>query len=282
MKKTLIALAVVASAAVSGSAMAALGAFDVGNTNNTVNFGGTIVHDAGQWVWAVGSGFDSFSAKTSALTESGKKLTIAATKDMPILAGKVTAAFEGKAGMAPQIAFSDSKGHVTPVWSNSSVGKGTITLTVNDNTQQELGTIVVPIQGAVPIAYAQADGSDSKVHLWYLNGRSNSFVGAAPSSSSWGTANTAAIDTVLAKFGAPSTTEIMNQIQTYPGLSLLPHDTTGAMDAQDYAFDDAGRIYSGAYALGVPNGDEFVLNFTTPVNSTTQWQAPLTMQISYN
>ncbi|EPD0991261.1 hypothetical protein ACR57A_004808 [Escherichia coli] len=155
MKKTLMALAVAASAAVSGSAMAALGAFDAGNTQGTVKFAGSITKPEikNEWVWALGEGYDNYSHKTNDLTESGTKLTVTATDAMPLLAGKTKNAFAGVSGVAPQIAFSDFKGSITPAWSDTATdGSGTMTLAVRDGQRQEIGAMTLNIKGIAQLS----------------------------------------------------------------------------------------------------------------------------------
>ena len=82
MKKTLIALAVAASA-VSGMAHA----WESGDFNGTVDIGGSITADdyRQKWSWAVGSAINGFSNALTDLTEGGTKLTITVNGDKPIL-----------------------------------------------------------------------------------------------------------------------------------------------------------------------------------------------------
>ncbi|EHZ1870480.1 fimbrial protein, partial [Salmonella enterica subsp. enterica serovar Infantis] len=85
MKKTLMALAVAASALMSGQVMADVSWQQPGNLDQTVNFGGTITKPEyqNQWVWGVGAGFDSFQSSFTDLSEDKTELTFAAKENMP-------------------------------------------------------------------------------------------------------------------------------------------------------------------------------------------------------
>ncbi|ELO4994209.1 hypothetical protein QUQ46_004758 [Escherichia coli] len=278
MKKTLIALAVATSAAVSGSAMAGLGNFDAGNTDNTVNIGGIITPTQvkNNWVWAVGQGYDNFTHEISELTDSGKKLTIIASENMPLLVGKVTAAFEGAPGLAPQIAFSDSKGSITPAWATDNA-EGTITLTVNDNQQQEIGSMKLNVNAVAPVAWTKTDAS---VGIDLRRHDGGAFIGATGGFTS--TPNFATVNSILNAFGAPTLQDLESQIKSYPGLSGVSDDTSDLVGSTGDTYASSGWAYAGAYALGISNGKVIEVNFNSPVNAETHWTAPLKMQVSYN
>lgn len=280
MKKTLIALAVAASAAVSGTAMAALGSFDAGNVNNTVDFGGSIVPgNNNKWVWAVGQGYGDFSHKTYDMSDKGKKLTIFASENMPLLVGKVTEAFKGAVGLAPQIQFSDSKGVITPVWA-AAHGEGTLTLTVNNASQEEIGTLTLNVNAVAPAVWAKLDRT-SDILGRYLENVNNAFTDAT---GAFGDAvSFAEADSITTAFGAPTVQEIQDQIRAYPGLSNVGYDVSGVLSASGDDFTDDTWAYAVSYALGVLNGKTLELNLNSPVNfsAETNWKASLTMQISY-
>ncbi|EGC4561136.1 hypothetical protein H9J55_004315 [Escherichia coli] len=280
MKKTLIALAVAASAAVSGSAMAGLGNFDAGNLNNKVDFGGTITPDVIQnnWVWAVGQGYDQFSHTTLELTDFGKKLTITAGENMPLLVGKTTAAFEGSPGISPQIAFSDSKGVINPVWADDNAA-GTMTLTVNDAQQQEIGSMTLNVKAFAPVAWSKTNATEG-VSLRYMNNSTGSFTGSTGVFQS--TPDFATVNAILNAFGAPTLQELQAQIKSYPGLADIANNESNRVITSSDDYSAAGWAYAGAYALGIPTGNQLVIDFNSAVLAETQWNAPLMMQVSYN
>ena len=281
MKKTLIALAVAASAAVSGAAMAALGGFDAGNVSNTVDFSGSITpSENNKWVWAVGQGYGNFSHKTYDLTDNGRKLTITASENMPLLVGKVTEAFKGGPGLSPQIAFSDSTGSIKLVWAADNA-EGTMTLTVHDTNQQEIGTMTLNVRAIAPTAWAKSDASTG-VTMHYMSNYSYSFAGSTGVFAT--NPNFAAVSEIINAFGAPTLQELTDQVKAYPGLGNIPDESADVVALSHDNFGSDDWIYASAYALGIPDGNKLELNFNSPVNTgaETNWKASLTMQISYS
>lgn len=273
MKKTLIALAITASA-VSGMAHA----WTNSDFNGEVDFGGTITPDKSGWVWTVGQGYDHFTNKISDLTNSGKKLTIPAKQNMPLLLGKTTAAFLGGPGLAPQIAFSDSKGRITPVWASDNA-EGTMTLTVSDADQKEIGTVTLDVKAIAPAAWAKVDKSSS-ISVRYLDNTAGALVGATGMFGE--TPHFAPVATILDAFGAPTLKELQDQVKAYPGLSDIAYDTSDLIASSSDDFTDAAWAYAAFYVLGIPNGKSIVVDFNSPITSEIQWKAPLMMQVSYN
>ncbi|WP_097457045.1 hypothetical protein [Escherichia coli] len=280
MKKTLIALAVAASAVVSGSTMAGLGNFDAGNLNNKVDFGGTItpVVVENNWVWAVGQGYDQFSHTTRELTETGTKLTITAAQAMPLLVGKTSKVTVGDIGISPQIAFSDSEGAITPVWASDNA-EGTMTLTVNDAQQQKIGSMTLNVTAVAPVAWAKTDASMDVVVKNISGSTGAAFEGAVgkfaekPSFSQ--------LDNITTANGAPGIAELQAQVKLFPGLENIGNDTSDSVNPTGAYYGDSNYAYSGSYALGIPSGKRLIVKFDNTISTETQWNAPLTMQVSY-
>lgn len=107
MKKTLIALAVAASAVVSGSAMAAWSTG--GDFNGNINIGGNITTDAPAWLWKTGA--DQGTAVDLKLADavvSGDNNVWSGVgkTSFPVLMGKTKAPYSGiSTGMAPVITY---------------------------------------------------------------------------------------------------------------------------------------------------------------------------------
>lgn len=148
MKKTLIALAVAASA-VSGMAHA----WTNGDFNGSVDIGGSIIADdyRQKWSWAVGSDINGFSNVLRDLTEGGTKLTITVSGNKPILLGKTTEAFAapvaGGVGAIPQIAFTDFQGNAIQVngIEQSNAGLGFLPVPMKNAAGSAIGTAKVNI-----------------------------------------------------------------------------------------------------------------------------------------
>ncbi|MCS1360767.1 fimbrial protein [Escherichia coli] len=105
MKKTLIALAVAASAAVSGSAMA----WQTGDFDGSVDIGGSITQIKPTWEWKIGSAStNSIDLKVEDATQSGSDNVWSniGGKAFTILLGRTVSEYDGiNAGMAPVITY---------------------------------------------------------------------------------------------------------------------------------------------------------------------------------
>ena len=281
MKKTLIALAVAASAAVSGSAMAGLGNFDAGNTTGTVKFAGTITQPTvkNSWLWALGEGYDNFSHTTSDLTESGTKLTVTATDAMPLLVGKVTDAFEGAPDMAPQIQFSDVNGSITPVWDTSSTdGSGTMTLAVRDGQQQDIGAMTLNVNSGAVASWGNTNGIGN-ISTLALSGASSStafhnVIGHITQKS--------VTNKMFTSFGAPTIDDLLTQLKSKPGMAGMTGGGDENLSSGDTSFSSSSKYYTGAYALGISAGKTFEIKFNKSVTTDTQWEAPLNVLVTYS
>ncbi|EMX5684814.1 hypothetical protein AAG967_005433, partial [Escherichia coli] len=156
MKKRLLTLAVVASAVVSGSAMAAAaGGWEDGMTTGTFSFGGEVTSKKPVvWQWKLGTDKTDFSADMSQLNEGKQDLTITADKDIPILAAKLKNAVAGadfeQVGTFPIVSFASKDN--TPITPNFS-SNGGIALAINtyDDKNTKIGTLTVngTVAGAV-------------------------------------------------------------------------------------------------------------------------------------
>ncbi|WP_218071832.1 fimbrial protein [Escherichia coli] len=106
MKKTLIALAVAASAAVSGSAMA----WQDGDFNNSVDIGGSITTEQPAWQWKLGNmSADAINLKLADATQSGSDNVWSniGEKAYSILLGKTKFEYSGvSSGMIPVVDYS--------------------------------------------------------------------------------------------------------------------------------------------------------------------------------
>lgn len=106
MKKTLIALAVAASAAVSGSAMA----WTQGDFNGSVDIGGNISQAQSAWQWKVGNeSADSINLNLAdaVSSDSNNVWNNVGETSFPILLGKTVSEYNGiSSGMAPVITYS--------------------------------------------------------------------------------------------------------------------------------------------------------------------------------
>ena len=284
MKKTLIALAVAASA-VSGMAPA----WTNGDFNGSVDIGGSITADdyRQKWSWAVGSDINGFSNALTDLTEGGTKLTITVNGDKPILLGKTNEAFStpvsGGVGAIPQIAFTDYEG--TSVEFKNPEGE----------TNKGLAYVVLPMKNAegtkvgsvkVNTSYAGvalgSKGTYANLFSVYGGAVNRIFNGGIPVNvpqSELISGIAAAQRTAL--FGSLSKDELTAQLQAV--------EPAAAADVRDYGMSSETSMAasinsatSAAYALGIANGQTIEATFDQAVTASTQWSAPLNVAVTYN
>ncbi|WP_105455306.1 fimbrial protein [Escherichia coli] len=281
MKKTLIALAVAASA-VSGMAHA----WTNGDFNGSVDIGGSITADdyRQKWSWAVGSDINGFSNALTDLTENGTKLTITVSGNKPILLGKTTEAFatpvDAGVGAKPQITFTDYEGQ-------------TVALQYEHDNKDGLGYFVLPMKNTdgtkigslkANVAYAGAVsvGKDGQGYIGSLSERDWSIfkggLGVYGSASVLDGGDAAAERTAL--FGSLSQAEMLQQIQAVnAGVSGLGSRTGSVGENMKYT---DGTVVSAAYAMGIANGQTLEATFDQAVTASTQWSAPLNVAVTYN
>ncbi|WP_105198664.1 fimbrial protein [Escherichia albertii] len=281
MKKTLIALAVAASA-VSGMAHA----WTNGDFNGSIDIGGSITADdyRQKWSWAVGSDINGFSNALTDLTEDGTKLTITINGDKPILLGKTNEAFStpvaGGIGAKPQITFTDYEGQ-------------TVELQYRHNKKDGLGYFVLPMKNTdgtkigslkANVAYAgvASVGKDGQGYIGSLSERDWSIfkggLGAYGSASVLDGGDAAAERTAL--FGSLSQAEMLQQIQAVnAGVSGLDSRTGSIGENMEHT---DGTVVSAAYAMGIANGQTIEATFDQAVTASTQWSAPLNVAVTYN
>lgn len=282
MKKTLIALAVAASA-VSGMAHA----WTNGDFNGSVDIGGSITADdeRQKWLWAVGSDINGFNNSLKNMTENKTKLTITVNSNKPILLGKTNEAFStpvaGGMGAIPQIAFTGYDG--TPVELKNPDGvrdKGLayMVLPMKNEKGDKLGSVTVNASyaGAVMV------GKPGSVSLRSLYAGSNNviFYGGLPFNvpgSEFLKGDSAASRTEL--FGSLSASGMLKQLQgVYPNITTYDIQNNANENMQ---YTD-GTVVSAAYALGIADGQTIELTFDKAVTASTKWSAPLNVAVTYN
>ncbi|HAR9363753.1 TPA: fimbrial protein [Salmonella enterica subsp. enterica serovar Waycross] len=277
MKKTLIALAVAASAAVSGSAMA----WTQGGVNGSVDISGTITADtySDKWEWMVGSGL-SFQNTTKDMAEGNKILTITQEQPAPILLGRTTEAFSASmvgVGAIPLISFSDYAGKPVNLQSADEAAKGYFDLPMKDAEEHELGRVKVNV--TVAGLLTQGDASSGLVNLYSVESSDNSniYYGGLVSSV---VGRGSEASTITAKFGNYGHNELLRQVQ-----GVLPNCNKGQVNYYTLKTDMVQKnnnVLASSYSLGIDQGQTIEATFDAPVVKTTQWAAPLNVAVTYN
>lgn len=284
MKKTLIALAVVTSTAVSGSAMAADWVDNM--ASGTVDFGGTVtLNNPVVWQWKTGAGKTDFSHFTYQMDGNKQNLIINVDKDIPIAAAKLKNAVSGtdlsQSGVIPKVSFSAKDGSDIPfAFTDNNSGDLSFTIKAyNSESNDEIGTLTVNGSAAGSISMAMADGSFKDESL--RAPASGVFEGALGSELNQVITTSASDANNLAvRFGAPTLSDIEQQVKAFV---QQPDATFDDISGAWYATPSFGQKgYAFSYGLGVKQGKTLDLHFNNPVNATTKWIAPLTIKVAYN
>lgn len=284
MKKTLIALALAASA-VSGMAHA----WTSGDFNGTVDIGGSITADdyRQKWEWEVGTGLNGFGNVLNDLTNGGTKLTITVTGNKPILLGRTKEAFatpvsSGVDGI-PQIAFTDYEGASVELRNpdgETNKGLAYFVLPMKNAEGTKVGSVKVNASYAGVSGTGGVTSADGGLSSLYAEGSNAIFYGGLPTNvarSELLSGSAAAARTEL--FGSLSKNDILGQIQRVNANITSLVDGAGSSN-ENMAYTD-GTVVSAAYALGIANGQTIEATFNQTVTTSTQWSAPLNVAITY-
>ncbi|EHJ2160625.1 fimbrial protein [Salmonella enterica] len=289
MKKTLIALAMAASAA---SSMAH--AWTSGDFNGSVDIGGNITTDdyRQKWEWAVGNDLNSFINTLGDLTNDGKTLTVTVNGDKTILKGRTKEAFNTPVlgvGAVPHIQYSDGLGNVLPVSRDAAGGNNgrmhfATPLPVLDDAGNKIGQsdLFFSMGSLRAVEGTLADGDSAELGLasaWGGNKGSTNFIfNGGMDVGILQNGNDAAL---TAKLGGMSASDALVQLQQkLPNLGgFTAILTQGKTENMRYS---GNTFVSASYASGFVDGSQIVLNFDSAITKTTQWHMPLNVQVSYN
>lgn len=257
MKKTLIALAVVASTAVSGSAIA--DSWITGGTGGTVEMGGTvaIVADSNSpWAVKTGAVVNNLDAN---IVAGGTVATVALGTDISILSIRSDQVFKGRAGIAPQIDYSGAVDI-----DSFSKGYAPLTLEVKNSKDEKIGTAKTSIFAVALVS--NLSGS--------AGGRSSMFAPKA-GYSFWG--GVAKSKDLIAPYNRASFSFVTEAAANYSeqGVSIAPGSGAGSVN-------NPNTTYSGFYASGIEKSKTIVITLDEPATSSAiSWKASLPVTVSY-
>ncbi|HFI4160981.1 hypothetical protein [Escherichia coli] len=264
MKKTLIALAVAASAAVSGSAMA----WTANGTGGTVNLGGTLTSTPyiTPWEVLVDSTLHTLDAPIKERT-SVVKIPVEQSILFLGIRTQQNTPFYGESGISPQINYG---GKVD--LSNTVKGKGTLTLEVQNDQSEKIGSLVAPYT-AVGVASSKA-GSASAMIFSVMGGSTpgNLFYGGLPVNRSTAVQNGNEAESLIGKLSSEVLSNFNKQgVTEYESTSYI---TTAS---------DANTQYSGAYGAGIVSGENITINLNSPAEpgEPIKWKASLPVIVTY-
>lgn len=267
MKKTLIALAVAASAAVSGSAMAW-----TANLSGLNNFelGGTITpkDNVTPWEAMIGSAVKNLNTD---IKKGQKSVIITAPSAIPVLGVRTV----------QNTAFStDMYKNATPIIDYGTAvdltgivnSKAPLTLEVKDSTTDlPIGTL----KTSLFVGGVQSSTGAGNVYSTLLGGSAGStnyvFTGGLPTSSSMVSSPqnvVSTLDAINPEFGANFDKQ---------GLSSLGSASGGTLNGS------TPLMYSAYYGSGIVNGERITIELTSPANTTAiTWKASLPITLSYH
>lgn len=260
MKKTLIALAVAASAAVSGSAMA----WTANGTGGSVDLGGTLtpVEKVTPWEVKVGAPVTSLNAP---IQKGQRVVDIAVNNAIPVLGirtqtNNVIIGASGK--VSPQIDYHGAldidqfKDGVTPV-----------TLVVKDEAgTTNIGTLTADFTAVGVVSWKRADGT----------GAANNAIGMHGGDMFWGGLGKTE-DSV-----SNNSVDIANKL--IPGVGDKFNNQGFKVEGKDFSgLNVKGSTYSGYYASGIEQGKTIKISLDTPAagDDPIVWKASLPVTVTY-
>lgn len=261
MKKTLIALAVAASAAVSGSAMA----WTANGAGGSVDLGGTLTPTDVVTPWEVKTGA-AVNGLDAEIAKGQQKVELEMPKNALILGirTKTNDVFlGGKPNINPQIDFHNAVDIDAFVG-----GKTTLTLDVTQDGNK-IGTMKTSFEsGAEASFHNTVNENDTNKYSLYASDSHWAFFGGlgknAEAASKWGYS-------VAKKYDAEVVANYNEQ-----GIS------NGAIQ-EVIAFNDGNKVYSGFYGAGIPANSSIVITLDQAASGDApiQWKASLPVTVSY-
>ena len=262
MKKTLIALAVAASAAVSGSAMA----WTQGGVDGGVNIGGSLTPELKVIPWEAQIG--TAENNLAGVIKQGSTIAdVQVNTTIPVLGIRTVSnsGFVGGEGLNPQISYGNAVDFAA-----SENGVAPVTLTVkNTDDQSEIGKLTTSMNVVARLAWKATDGSNPGQNFnVYATNAGQVFYGGVGGSST-----------------AISSSASVNDANTlFPGVTDKYTDFGGEdiITWEGTTVDDVNTTYSGVYASAVKAGSVIRLTLKAPADvDGINWTAQLPVTVSY-
>ncbi|EOO9056310.1 hypothetical protein HAZ92_RS24245 [Escherichia coli] len=260
MKKTLIALAVAASAAVSGSAMA----WEANGTGGSVNIGGSLTPAENITPWEVKTGA-AVTGLDADITKGQSVINIAVDQAIPVLGIRThtTEAFQGQPGISPQISY----GGAVKV-AEFTKGQAPLTLEVKDVNDAKIGTANTYILAAALGSYVNNNDGVSNSKSLYASVSGKAFFGGIGENAQ-----------AIADYPISATSGIFaeaSQNFTHQGVTELS-------EAGESGFNITNATYSAFYASGIEQGKtiKITLDQAASGDAPIQWKASLPITVSY-
>ncbi|HAW2707053.1 TPA: hypothetical protein JLQ67_001757 [Escherichia coli] len=264
MKKTLIALAVAASAAVSGSAMA----WTANGTGGSVDLGGTLTpaDKVTPWEVKVGTAVNSLDA---VISKGDAKVDIPVKNAIQVLAirTQLHEVFVGKNGITPQINY---HGALDTSGISGSVGK--LSLEIKDPADNKIGKM----EANLLVAAQMNRKGLPNTSLSYVNDHSNMYAASTQEAfyGGLGINDQSVSSSALGRIRA-----------VFPDIydNYIIQGTQDAIIADSQSTDNPEISYSAYYGSGIESGQKIniTLDQTVSGDAPIQWKASLPITVSY-
>ncbi|HHH6940232.1 fimbrial protein [Escherichia coli] len=257
MKKTLIALAVAASAAVSGSAMA----WTANGTGGSVDLGGTLTPAdvITPWEVKVGAAVNGLDAD---IRKGNTTVDIPVNNAIPVLGIRTQSAetFQGRAGISPQISYGNAVN--VNAFDN---GRAPLTLEVKNAGDVKIGTLTSTFASGAEVSWANRIGYSGKFNVFAANPGDGFFGGLAKSADK------------IAPNGWDIAVSILNEFVANYNDQGAPKEGN---KTEDFVKDSV--MYSSFYGSGIQAGEKIRITLDQPAASDAiAWKASLPVTVSY-
>ncbi|EGE0414985.1 hypothetical protein DND66_20305 [Escherichia coli] len=257
MKKTLIALAVAASAAVSGSAMAWSQQDSAFNGN--IELGGTLSPEVKKLPWELQIGTGS-SQLNGTIAKGNREATLTINDAIPVLGMRnVNGGFKGEAGLTPQVSYN---GKVDVDTFNA--GTATMNLDVTNKSGARIGSLSVDFSAA-----AYGANNTNRASL-YAGSAGYAFWGGVAKSAGGAVNSVSDVENLAVSF--------------FPNILDTKGDMSGLrnLNPHQFKFDSAESTYRAIYSSGISAGKNISISLDDPATTDRiEWRASLPVTVSY-
>lgn len=264
MKKTLIALAVAASAAVSGSAMA----WTANGTGGSIELGGTLTPEKIASPWEVQ--VSSVSGLDAALKGGQKEIKIKASSAIPLLGIRNVDSNGFIGGSEGVISTIDYGGVVDLKGFKDAVT--TLTLDVKNASGEKIGTLSAPYFASAVLAYKVSSGGQVRGRQMAASASGSAFFGGVPLAGS-----------ATAYSGKVAYNRLTALSSDYT--SKLPKiDGWDSVDV-DEKYGDKKVSYWGGYGGGFEKGTDITITLDKAIktgDAPIAWKASFPVTITYS
>lgn len=263
MKKTMIALAVVSGAFISGNVMAS--GWTPNGTGGSVELGGTLTPAAKVTPWSVEVG--SVVSDLDAQVQKGQKLASIPVKKSILFLGIAPneGAFRGQKGINPQI---DYNGFVDINGFDDGVTK--VKLPVKDKKQKNIGYMEADFKAAALMQWADSNDSSIVRHSVYAKEPGQAFYGGVAKNSN------GAIDGRNAE-------AFLNGLDPLITKGIWKNTHWRNANTASYDKDGANWRYQGYYGSGIVKGSTMQISLDTAIgsNEAFEWHATMPISVTY-